>query len=148
MCCVSGLGVTEGTACCRFAGVVKLKSVTVIGGPDGRAPSRMRAFINTETLDFAGAEGQPAVQEWDLHEDPAGRLEYQTRFAKFQSVSTLVLFFPSNFGADTTQIFFIGLKGEHTQLRRDAVVANYELRPQAKDHRLRGVHEQGHTLGS
>ena len=37
---------------------------------------------------------------------------------KFQGVHCLTLFFPGSLGADYTQIFFIGLKGEHTEVWR------------------------------
>lgn len=38
------------------------------------------------------------------------------RYAKFQSVASITLHFPENFGGDTTQIHYIGLKGEATQV--------------------------------
>lgn len=39
-----------------------------------------------------------------------------SRYAKFQSVASITLHFPENFGSDTTQIHYIGLKGEATQV--------------------------------
>lgn len=38
------------------------------------------------------------------------------RYSKFQSVGNITLHFPDNFGADTTKIHYIGLKGEATQV--------------------------------
>lgn len=38
------------------------------------------------------------------------------RYSKFQSVGNLTLHFPDNFGAETCQIHYIGLKGEATQV--------------------------------
>lgn len=38
------------------------------------------------------------------------------RYSKFQSVGNITLHFPDNFGGDTTQIHYIGLKGEATQV--------------------------------
>lgn len=46
------------------------------------------------------------------------------------------LYFPSNFGADCTEIRFIAFKGEYTERRREAVEAVYESRPMAADHKL------------
>lgn len=84
--------------------------------------------------------------------------------ARFQGVRALTLFFPSNFGADRTQIHFIELRGEcrpvrHVQpqqpsalrpadvltrrarpvgaaqqIKRDAVVTLYELNANPADH--------------
>lgn len=38
------------------------------------------------------------------------------RYSRFQSVGSLTLHFPDNFGGDTTQIYYIGLRGEATQV--------------------------------
>jgi hypothetical protein len=60
---------------------VKLKAICVIGGgPPGSAPSKMRAFINRDDLDFATVAGAAALQEWDLQEENGqGLLEYPTQ---------------------------------------------------------------------
>ena len=36
--------------------------------------------------------------------------------AKFNGVHSIDLYIPSNFGADQTQIHFIGFKGEYTKV--------------------------------
>ncbi|XP_057516413.1 uncharacterized protein LOC130797713 [Amaranthus tricolor] len=121
-----------------FTSDVKIKGISIVGGADGTSPSKMRAFINREGIDFSDAESMPPVQEWDLVENLQGILEYQTRYSKFQSVGNLTLHFPDNFGADTSQIHYIGLKGEATQLKRDvAVNIVYELMPNPSDHKTR-----------
>lgn len=38
------------------------------------------------------------------------------RYSRFQSVANLTLHFPENFGGDTAQIYYIGLRGEATQV--------------------------------
>lgn len=38
------------------------------------------------------------------------------RYSRFQSVGNITLHFPDSFGGDTTQIHYIGLKGEATQV--------------------------------
>ena len=65
-----------------LAGAVKLTGISVIGGPGGAAPARLRAFINRDDLDFGAVAvegGLPAVQEWDLLENAAGLVEYPTQ---------------------------------------------------------------------
>ncbi|KAK9699778.1 hypothetical protein RND81_08G195700 [Saponaria officinalis] len=119
-----------------FTSDVKIKSISIVGGSDGTSPSKMRAFINREGIDFSDAQNMQAVQEWDLAENMQGVLEYQTRYSKFQGVGNLTLHFPDNFGADTSQIHYIGLKGEATQLKRDVVATIvYELMPNPSDHK-------------
>lgn len=41
---------------------------------------------------------------------------FPCRVARFSSVNHLSIHFPKNFGAETTKIFYIGLKGEWTEV--------------------------------
>ncbi|KAM0826710.1 hypothetical protein ACQ4PT_068681 [Festuca glaucescens] len=121
-----------------FTSDVKIKSIAVVGGADGSSPSRMRAFINREGIDFSDAQNMQPVQEWELAENLRGVLEYQTRYSRFQGVANLTLHFPDNFGGDTTKIYYIGLRGEATQNKRDVVVTIvYEVMPNPSDHKTK-----------
>ena len=82
------------------------------------------------SFDDAGAA---ADQEFSLVRDTDGTVKYKTKVAEgtllncfryrfsqvvtFSSVHHLTLHFPSNFGADNTKIYYIGLAGEFTQVR-------------------------------
>ncbi len=63
----------------RLTGDVKLKSIMVVGEADNTHPRTMRAWKNVDDIDFDNVEERSAVQEWDLHADPTGQLEYHTR---------------------------------------------------------------------
>ncbi|XP_065851550.1 uncharacterized protein [Euphorbia lathyris] len=119
-----------------FTSDVKIKSIAIVGGAHGTSPSKMRAFINRDAMDFSDAQSMQAIQEWDLVENLQGVLEYQTRYAKFQGVASITLHFPDSFAGDISRIHYIGFKGEATQLKRD-FVANivYEIRPNPSDHK-------------
>jgi hypothetical protein len=43
--------------------------------------------------------------------------------AKFNGVHSIDLYFPTNFGGDHTTILFVGLRGEFTERKRQAVEA-------------------------
>lgn len=77
----------------------------VVSGDDGSAPSRMRAFVNRDELDFETAADLPPTQEWELAPNPHAQLEYQTRFTKFQGVACLTLHFPTCFAGDSTRMY-------------------------------------------
>ncbi|KAH0436793.1 hypothetical protein IEQ34_026323 [Dendrobium chrysotoxum] len=62
-----------------FTSDVKIKSISVVGGAEGTSPSKMRAFINRDGIDFSDAQNMQPVQEWELAENLQGILEYQTR---------------------------------------------------------------------
>ncbi|KAH8933135.1 hypothetical protein BDL97_18G014700 [Sphagnum fallax] len=120
-----------------FTTDVKIKSISIIGGSDGTSPSKMRAFMNRDDIDFSAAADLLPIQEWELAENPHGEIEYLTKYAKFQGVASLTLHFPRNFGANATCIHYIGLRGEATQLKRDVVATTvYEAIPNPSDHRL------------
>ena len=57
-------------------------------------------------------EKQYYFQEFELVQDDEGIIEYATKVVTFSSVHHLSLHFPTNFGEDVTQIYYIGLKGE------------------------------------
>jgi len=117
-----------------FTVAVKLKSLCLIGGVDGQAPSKLKLFTNREDVDFEMANELPPVQELELVEDFAGVVDYPVKAAKFNMISSLTIFIPENFGADSTKIHFLGLKGEGTTARRGVVETTYEARAQLKDH--------------
>lgn len=56
---------------------------------------------------------------------------FSSRIARFSNVHDLSMYFPKNFGAETTKIFYIGLKGEWTEVRaktsRTALLVYKEL---------------------
>lgn len=62
-----------------FNGAVKLRAVTVVGGPAGAAPSKLRVFVNRDDLDFSTAADLQPTQEWDLLENVDGLIEYPTQ---------------------------------------------------------------------
>ena len=74
--------------------------------------------------------------ELSLVKDTTCSVQYGVKTVTFSSVHHLSLYFPSNFGADQTKIFYIGLAGEFTQVNRVGVVnAVYEARPMMEDHK-------------
>jgi hypothetical protein len=96
------------------------------------------------TFDDCGA---PADQEFNLEKDPNGLLEYNTKVTAFSSVYHLSMHFPTNFGAETTRIYYIGLKGEFSEAQRQGVViCNYEVMPSAADHKNSLFDSAGHQI--
>ncbi|PXF47586.1 PITH domain-containing protein 1 [Gracilariopsis chorda] len=116
--------------CIPFVSPVKIKSICIIGAGGGVSPSHMKAYINDEVLDFSSVASKRPIQEWDLIENNIdGMVDYPTKYTRFQNVSKLWLFVDTNFGADLTEIMYIGLKGEYTKYKREAVNTVYESRP-------------------
>lgn len=88
-----------------FTTTVCIRSICVIGGPEGACPTKMKAcvagrargvpqpahprsatrpaasFLNKDHLDFGAVEDMPPVQTWELVENLDGAVEYPTRCA-------------------------------------------------------------------
>ncbi|KAI9004040.1 galactose-binding domain-like protein [Gaertneriomyces semiglobifer] len=132
-----------------FTANIKLKSISILTSPsassssdiDSHAPSILKAYINADHLDFSTADSTAATQEWELvrpSDIPRNQIpEYPTRIAKFSNVKSLALYIPANFGAETTRITYIGLKGEWTKLTRDPVITIYEAAANPADHKTK-----------
>ena len=118
-----------------FNGEIRVKAINVIGGEEGTAPSKMKVYKNVEAVDINILEDKKPLQEIDMNENTTGDLEYLLNVSKFTNVSNLVLGFDENFGAKSTVIKFIGLKGE--KLREKVKIGEiiYEVRANIADHK-------------
>jgi hypothetical protein len=118
-----------------FTGSVKLKGVIVIGGEEDTHPSVMKLYKNRPEMTFDDSSSE-ADQEFEMQPDSVGTLEYVTKAARFNSVHHLSILFPRNFGAETTKIYYIGLRGDFTQAhRQEILVTTYEARANPADHK-------------
>jgi hypothetical protein len=69
-------------------------------------------FGNRDDVHFDNADDLAPLQEFSLHPDPAGELDYPTKASKFQNLHSLTIYVKDNHGGDTTKIHYIGLSGE------------------------------------
>ncbi|KAG2232548.1 galactose-binding domain-like protein [Thamnidium elegans] len=130
-----------------FTGSVKLRSICLRTDPTDSAPSKMKVFINRDDVDFDTADSYTPVQEFDLVEGSNNVIEYGVRITKFTSVRNIILYFPENFGEDTSIIRYIGFKGEWTEIKRDPIITIYEAKANPADHKVPGAEEKmGHSI--
>lgn len=112
-----------------FTGDVKLKGIVVIGDQE---LSRMKLFKSKMRMSFSGVDCEPD-QEFEVTHDPQGQLSYPIKPSIFSNCHHLTIYFANRNKLDNSQpcrIFYIGLRGEFTQVNRDGIViANYEIRP-------------------
>ena len=114
----------------RFTSPVHIRKLMVIGGGDseGQHPSKLKCYVNHENLEFTSIESTLCAQEYDLPINNNGTVELLTPIRAFTNVTTLTLYFPANHGNDShTVVRYIGMQGEHTHYRREAVDATYEV---------------------
>ena len=77
-----------------FPSAVKLHSI-VLEGP-GSAPDEIRLFLNRTAMGFDDAEAEEPLQALPLDEARRSGAPLLLQYVKFQNVSTLTLFAPSN----------------------------------------------------
>ncbi|XP_076319077.1 PITH domain-containing protein GA19395 isoform X2 [Tachypleus tridentatus] len=103
-------------------------------------------FKNRPHLSFDNVSSE-AHQEFELHPDPSGTIEYSTKIVKFSGVQHLSLHFPTNFGAENTRIYYIGLLGEYSELpRQELTLFCYESAPNPADHKIDSIHSVMHEI--
>lgn len=83
---------------------------------NSKIPTNVNRFINRDDVDFDAADSYTPTQEFELVEGSNEVVEYGTKVTKFSSVRSITLFFPENFGEDTSIVRFIGFKGEWTEV--------------------------------
>ncbi|XP_077631657.1 PITH domain-containing protein 1 [Crocuta crocuta] len=129
-----------------FTGNVKLKGIIIMGEDDDSHPSEMRLYKNIPQMSFDDTDREPD-QTFSLNRDLTGELEYATKISRFSNVYHLSIHISKNFGADTTKVLYIGLRGEWTELRRHEVtICNYEASANPADHRVHQVTPQTHFI--
>ena len=129
-----------------FTGSVKLKGVILIGGEDDTHPSEMRLYKNRPAMSFDDAAAE-ADQTFDLQPDHEGKLEYHTKVARFSNVEHLSVYITKNFGADTTKVYYIGLKGDFMQAHKHGVtICTYEAKPNPADHQAKEFQPNSYSV--
>ena len=123
-----------------FDGEIRVKSIIVIGGDEGTAPSKMKVYKNEQTVDISILEEKKPVQTIEMNENVTGELEYLLNVTKFNNTSNIVLGFEENFGAKNTVIKFIGLKGEKLREKIKMGEIIYEVRANLADHKTPDEH--------
>ena len=113
----------------RFTSPVHVRKVMIIGGDEeDQHPSHVKCYANHENLDFTSIGSVRPSQEFNLVLNPQGTVELTTLIHPFTNVTSLTFYFPSNHGNHAnTVVKYIGMQGEHTHYRREAVDTVYEV---------------------
>lgn len=132
---------------CSFAGVLRLHAILIRADTSGSCPQTLKVFHNKDDLDFSTAgDLEPTQiltvsQTNDIQELPVKR-------AKFGNTYNLTLFLEDNYGDDVTRVYWLGFKGEFTELNREPFEVLYEKAANPKDHELAaGIGERGAMSG-
>jgi hypothetical protein len=101
-----------------FTCSVRINSICISGGAEGRCPAKVKLFINREDIDFSLAEDLPPTQTIDLLRDDDADLFHPLRVSKFNNVMHLTILLEGNLAAadDDFVVSFIGLKGVITKV--------------------------------
>ena len=113
----------------RFVSPISLRKLIVMGhGSDTSChPRTLRLYPNQEEIDFTSVNSYSPAQEFTLPINMDGSVELTTVLQPFTLINSLVFYFGSNYGSEFTSIQYIGMQGEHTHYRREAVDTTYEV---------------------
>ena len=116
----------------RFVSPVHIRKFMVIGnGENQHHPNRMNCYVNHEGIDFTNISAYRIAESFNIPVNTEGTHELLISTPQnFNNITCLTIHFPSNHSNDedvSTIIKYIGLQGEHTHYRREAVHANYEV---------------------
>jgi len=114
----------------RFTSPSHIRKLMFIGGGDEENhPMTVKCYVNHEGIDFSNVEDfTPAAVFSNLAINTAGTTEvFATPASKFNNIDVLTFYFSENHGGDATIVQYIGMQGEHTHYRREAVDAEYEV---------------------
>lgn len=105
------------------------KLMIIGGGDDEQYPLTMKAYVNKTNLDFDSiADVTPAQTFNNIGLNKAGTTEIIIPNVRtFTNVRVLTLYITANHGAEVTMLRYVGMQGEHTHYRREAVDAEYEV---------------------
>lgn len=133
----------ELTEAASFAGVLKLHAVLIRSADDTSSPKTLKLYHNRDDLDFSTASDLAPTQT--LHVSQTNDVqELPVKRTSFGNVYNLTLFVEDSHGDDVSRIFWIGFKGEFTQLNREPIEVLYEKAANPKDHELiAGLGEKG-----
>ncbi|CAG8442781.1 6544_t:CDS:2 [Ambispora leptoticha] len=125
----------------KFTGNVKLKSISIKAGPGDNCPSKLKVYINRDDVDFDAVETYEPTQEWELVQTSE-----IIEISKMSNVRNLNLYFSDNFGGEITRIYYIGLKGEWTEIKKDPIITLYEAAANPADHKIHGEERLHHDI--
>lgn len=115
-----------------FVSPVNIRKIIVIGGTAednyGSCPLHLKMYVNLSPVDFTSIGAHEPAYETDIAVNPDGTRESVLPLNIFNNVTTLIMYFSgAHNGGDNTSLSYIGLQGDHTHYRREAVKAMYEL---------------------
>mmetsp|Transcript_12432 Transcript_12432/g.18814 ORF Transcript_12432/g.18814 Transcript_12432/m.18814 type:complete len:211 (-) Transcript_12432:91-723(-) len=113
----------------KFVSPVHVRKICIIGGgsSDSQHPNVVKCYVNRDGIDFTEVQEMRPTQEFNLPINTDGSVELIPAVHPFSNIMSLAFFFPSNHGDDCTAVQYIGLQGEHTHYRREAVNTTYEV---------------------
>ena len=125
-----------------FLASVKISSLLIRTPNTTAAPREIKLF--GKEVDFDTEVKPLQTLECVDHQHASDVIEYPLQTRQFTNISQLTLFVTSNYGADTTSLWYLGIRGQMITLRQDAPVSIvYEAQANPKDHAVKGTETVG-----
>eukprot|EP00761_Pharyngomonas_kirbyi_P003928 gb/GECH01003932.1/.p1 GENE.gb/GECH01003932.1/~~gb/GECH01003932.1/.p1 ORF type:complete len:272 (+),score=27.39 gb/GECH01003932.1/:1-816(+) len=149
----------------------RVTHIALRGPPGDAAPATVHLYTNRDDIDFDAVQGgQKAVQTLKLAPTAPSSMEgedvvwYPLQAAKFNNVSVLALYMEHNqYTARManhededddddddevlTRVYYAGVKGKASRMKREAVNTVYEAKPSIADHKIGDEVHMSHQPG-
>ena len=123
--------------------MLKLHAILIRASNSDSCPQNLKVYHNRDDLDFSTASDLEPTQTLTVSQTNDVQ-ELPVKRAKFGNTYNLTLFMEGNYGDEVTRVYWIGFKGEFTELNREPVEVLYEKAANPKDHELiAGIGERG-----
>lgn len=134
-----------------FDGQIKLKSILIRCPNSVSAIKDMKVYVNREDLDFDSIGEAKATETFECvpYANASDLIEYPVKIRLYNNVKTLTLFFEHNWSDDEepTEIWYLGFRGDYTEIRDAPVAISYEAFANPKDHKIKGTEELAGHMG-
>lgn len=134
-----------------FSSMVNLKSFCIIGNSNNGdninnvSPTHVMFWSSRDDIDFTNAKEIRPTQEFDLVDDSEG-IWYKFKPTVFNNTNSLTILLSNN-KSEHLQINYIGLKGDFTNFKQEAVTGiSYESLAVPKDHKTADKTSSQHII--
>lgn len=134
-----------------FAGQIKLKSILVRCPNSVSAIKEMKVYINRDELDFDTIGDAKPTETFECvpFTNASDLIEYPVKIRLYNNVKTITLFFEHNWSDDEepTVVWYLGFRGDYTEISDAPVAITYEAFANPKDHKIKGTEDTAGHLG-
>lgn len=134
-----------------FVGQIKLKSILLRCPATTSAAKEMYVYVNRDDLDFTNVDDAIPIETFECvaYEHASDMIEYPVKTRLYRNVRSITLYFKQHWSDDEDDpliLYYLGFRGDHTEIRTGPISVTYEAFANPKDHKVRGFNRTSRKL--